>query len=293
MHGVKVVATAAGIGRLEDGEIAVLDSPFPHAGAVIGQTGSLSVLDACKVRERIPLNGCTLLAPLGTPNAIWGVGLNYHSKAARAGRGLPTEPILYLSASSAAPVVCGTVSIPMDQTLKMDYEGEIALVIGRRLYRAEPAEVWQAIEAITAANDLSARDVMQVTGNPTLAKSFPGFNPLGMSVSTPDELPDRDRIGVRTWLNDELLQDDTSAGMIFDVPELIARLSWFAALEPGDVVLTGTPAGTGQDHNCFLTAGDVIRVEVESALPLITTVAAPASAGPVAASAALLAGQAG
>ena len=101
--------------------------------------------------------------------------------------------------------------------------------------------MWPAVAALTAANDLSARDVMRTTGSPTLAKSFPGCNPLGMSLSTPDEVVDRDRIRVRTWVNDELRQDDTSAGLIFSVPDLVARLSHYAALEPGDVVLTGTP----------------------------------------------------
>jgi 2-keto-4-pentenoate hydratase/2-oxohepta-3-ene-1,7-dioic acid hydratase in catechol pathway len=169
--------------------------------------------------------------------------------------------------------------VPPDQTLELDYEGEIALVIGRRLYRAAPEDVWPAVAAITAANDISARDVMRTTGSPTLAKSFPGCNPLGMSLSTVDEVVDRDRIRVRTWVNDELRQDDTSAGLIFPVPELIARLSHYAALEPGDVVLTGTPAGTGQDRQRFLVPGDHVRVEVESVLPLETSVIAPVDDG--------------
>jgi 2-keto-4-pentenoate hydratase/2-oxohepta-3-ene-1,7-dioic acid hydratase in catechol pathway len=196
------------------------------------------------------------------------------------GRSAPTEPILYLSASSASTPADGTVRIPVDQTLEMDYEGEIAVVVGRRLYQVEAADVWASIAGVTAANDMSARDVMRVTGSPTLGKSFPGFNALGMSVSTLDEFADPNRIPVRTWVNDEMLQDDTSAGMIFGIPELLARLSRYAALEPGDVVLTGTPAGTGQDRRRFLVAGDVVRVEVGSVLPLVTTIAAPVSAGP-------------
>jgi 2-keto-4-pentenoate hydratase/2-oxohepta-3-ene-1,7-dioic acid hydratase in catechol pathway len=154
----------------------------------------------------------------------------------------------------------------------MDYEGEIAVVVGRRLYRAQPDEVWPAVAGITAGNDLTARDVMRATGAPVLAKSFPGFSPLGASLVTPDELPDRDRIGVRTLVNGELRQDDDSSGMIFLIPDLLARLSYYVALEPGDVVLTGTPAGTGQDRHCFLAVGDEIRVEVDSVLPLVTTV---------------------
>ncbi|MGH8862062.1 MAG: fumarylacetoacetate hydrolase family protein [Jatrophihabitantaceae bacterium] len=287
---MQVVATTAGVGRLEGRAVAVLDSPFPHAGAVIEATGSLHTLQACAVRDRVALDACELVMPLGRPRAIWGVGLNYRSKAALTRRPAPSEPILYLSASSATPSD-RSVAVPGEQTIEMDYEGEIVLVIGRRLYRAAPAQVWPAIAAITAGNDMSARDVMRATGSSTLAKSFPGFNPIGMSLSTPDEFADRDRIGLRTWVNGELHQDDTSAGLIFTVPELVSRLSYYAALEPGDVVLTGTPAGTGQDRNCFLTAGDVVRIEVDTVLPLVTAVAAHADAGRAPAS--LLADQRG
>lgn len=279
MPDVQVVATTAGVGRLDGDVVTVLDSPFPHPGAMIEQTGSLSGLSTCAARAELALPDATLLMPLGRPRAVWGVGLNYHSKAARTGRDVPPEPILYLSAPSTAgpdqPVV-----IPAVQTVEFDYEGEIALVIGARLYEADPEQVWPAIAAISAANDLSARDVMRRTGSPTLAKSFPGCNPIGMSLSTPDELPDRHCIGIRTYVNGDVCQDDTSAGMIFDIPDLIARLSRYAALEPGDVVLTGTPAGTGQDRNCFLVAGDIVRVEVDTVLPLVTAVAAPVADSP-------------
>jgi 2-keto-4-pentenoate hydratase/2-oxohepta-3-ene-1,7-dioic acid hydratase in catechol pathway len=272
---VQVVATTAGVGRVENGEIAVLDLPFPHAGALLEATGSLLPATTCSIRTRLPLADTPLLAPLGSPRAIWGVGLNYHSKAKQTHRRTPTEPILYLAASSAVVAPGSSVRIPVEHTVEMDYEGEIAVVVGRRLDRADPDDVWPAIAAVTAANDITARDVMRATAAPTLAKSFPGFNPIGASLVTPDELPDRDHIRVRTWVNDDLLQDDTSGGMIFPIPDLLARLSWFAALEPGDVVLTGTPAGTGQDRACFLAAGDEIRVEVDSVLPLCTTVGGP------------------
>ncbi|WP_344621103.1 fumarylacetoacetate hydrolase family protein [Dactylosporangium salmoneum] len=272
---MQVVSTVFGVGCVENDEIAILDTPFPHAGAVIEATGSLDVLTRCSVRERVALQGATLLAPLGSPRAVWGVGLNYQSKAAHTGRGLPSEPILYLGAPSAVLAPDAEVAVPSGRTVEMDYEGEVAIIIGRRLYRADPEQVWPSIAGITAANDMTARDVMRATATPTLAKSFPGFNPLGASVCTVDEFADRDCIPVRTWLNDELRQDDTSAGMIFSVPDLLARISWFAALEPGDVVLTGTPAGTGQDRGSYLTPGDRIRIEVGPVLPLVTTVAAP------------------
>lgn len=276
---VHLVTTASGLGRVESGEIALLDTPFPHLGAVVEQLGTLAGLNACPVRGRVSLDATVLLAPLGTPRAVWGVGLNYRSKAEHTGRALPTEPILYLGAPSAVVAPGAPVVIPAGQTLEMDYEGEIAVLVGRRLYQAPPEDVWPSVAGITAANDMTARDVMRTTSAPTLAKSFPGFNPLGASVCSLDEFADPDCIRVRTWVNDELRQDDTSAGMIFPVAELLSRISWFAALEPGDVVLTGTPAGTGQDRNRFLAPGDTIRIEVGPVLPLVTTVQAPPGDG--------------
>ncbi|WP_283138337.1 fumarylacetoacetate hydrolase family protein [Rhizohabitans arisaemae] len=276
MADVQLVTTKLGIARLEDETFALLDTPFPHIGAVIEQTGSIKTLASCRVRGRTRPADAELLPPLGRPRAIWGVGLNYLSKARLTGRAVPTEPILYLGAPSAVAGPGAVVTVPALRTREPDYEGEIAVVVGRRLYQAEPEAVWPAVAAVTAANDMTARDVMRATQAPTLAKSFPGFNPLGASVSDPEDLPDRDRIRVRTWVNGELTQDDTSDGMIFPIPELLARLSWFAALEPGDVVLTGTPAGTGQDRGSFLADGDEIRVEIDSVLPLTTVVAAPA-----------------
>ncbi|MCM2393511.1 fumarylacetoacetate hydrolase family protein [Streptomyces albipurpureus] len=276
---MQVVTTQAGLGRIEDGAFALLDTAFPHIGAVLEQEGSLQCLASCAVRRRIPLDEITPTALLGRPHAVWGVGLNYLSKAARAGRGVPEQPILYLAASSGVSVPGAQVVIPPAVT-EPDYEGEIAIVVGRRLHQATESEVWPAIAGITAANDMTARDVMRTTGIPALAKSYPGFTPLGPSLRTPDDLADRAAIRVRTQVNGELLQDDTSAGMIFPIPDLLSRLSWFAALEPGDVVLTGTPAGTGQDRACFLADGDEVRVEVDGVLPLVTRIARPLDAAP-------------
>lgn len=273
MVDMHAVTTPAGIGRVENDEIALLDTPFPDLGAVLQETGSLDALRSTPVVERVPLASAELGAPLGTPRAVWGIGLNYKSKAARAGRDLPTDPILFLAASSAVLAPGSSVALPEDSTQQMDYEAEIAVVIGRPLYCAEPDQVWSSIAGITAANDMTARDVMRSTSIPVLAKSFPGFKPLGASVCTLDELADRDSIPVRSWVNDELHQDDTSAGLIFPIPELISRISRYAPLQPGDVVLTGTPAGTGQDRGCFLAPGDRIRVEVGPVLPLTTSVA--------------------
>jgi 2-keto-4-pentenoate hydratase/2-oxohepta-3-ene-1,7-dioic acid hydratase in catechol pathway len=265
---VQVARDDRGIGRIENGTFVLLAAPWPDLSAVIAETGSLDVLASCAVVDRAPLAEVVLRGPL-RPRALWGVGLNYRSKAARAGRALPDEPILYLAAAASVAGPGDTVELPAD-VAEPDYEGEIAVVLGRRLYRAAPEEVWAAVAGITAANDLTARDVMRATGTPALAKSYPGFSPLGASVSDLAELPDRDAIRVRTTVSGVVTQDDTSAGMIFAVDDLLSRLSHHVALEPGDLVLTGTPAGTGQDRSCFLADGDEVTVEVDGVLPLTT-----------------------
>jgi 2-keto-4-pentenoate hydratase/2-oxohepta-3-ene-1,7-dioic acid hydratase in catechol pathway len=280
---VHVVTTQLGLGRLDGPCVLLLDTPFAHLGQVIEATGSLAVLAHAPVVGERTLDelGAIVRAPLARPRATWGVGLNYHSKAALTGRAVPTEPIIYLAAGTACDPGAD-VELPAGQTVQMDYEAELAVIVGQRLYRADPGQVWSHLAAITAGNDLSARDVMIRTSTPTLAKSFPGFNPLGASVLSIDELPDRDDIRVRSWVNGELRQDDSSQGLIFSIPELVSRISWYAALEPGDVIMTGTPAGTGQDRQDFLRPGDEVVVQVGDVLPLISRVVALGSRTPTA-----------
>jgi 2-keto-4-pentenoate hydratase/2-oxohepta-3-ene-1,7-dioic acid hydratase in catechol pathway len=155
-------------------------------------------------------------------------------------------------------------------SVQVDYEGEVAIVIGRRMHEASPGDAWAHVAGISAANDVTARDVMAATGNPTLAKSFPGFGAIGASVLALSSVDTPDGIPVRTWVNGQLRQESTTAELIFRVPDLLAHISRYCALEPGDVVLTGTPAGTGQDRNEFLRPGDVVEVSVGNVLPLRT-----------------------
>jgi 2-keto-4-pentenoate hydratase/2-oxohepta-3-ene-1,7-dioic acid hydratase in catechol pathway len=264
---VHVVMTAAGLGRVEDGAVAVLDAPYPDAGTLIEETGSLDALATARVVRHVPLDQ-RLLPPLRRPQALWGVGLNYRCKAATTGRPLPDRPILYLASPSSLAAPGEPVRVPAGRTEEMDYEAEIAVILGRPLYRAAERDAWAAVAAVTAANDLTARDVMRTTAAPVLAKSFPGFTALGASLLSRDEVADSCAIGVRAWVNGEPRQHGSSADMIFSIPELLARISWYAALRPGDVVLTGTPAGTGQDRGDFLRPGDTVRVEIDGVLAL-------------------------
>jgi 2-keto-4-pentenoate hydratase/2-oxohepta-3-ene-1,7-dioic acid hydratase in catechol pathway len=255
---VHLVATIDGLARIEGDEASLLDLPFPDVAALLAAGETLATNARCL--RRVPLKDLKLISPLGTARAIWLVGLNYHSKARITARALPTQPLLFLKSPSA---LGGPVELPTD---KVDYEGEVAIVIGRTAFDLRPEEVWAHIAGISAANDITARDVMMATGSPTLAKSYPGFGVVGPSVL---EVDDGD-IPIRTLVNGVVQQDSSTAELIFTVPELVARISRFAVLEPGDVVLTGTPAGTGQDRDTYLRPGDVVEVQAGAALPLRT-----------------------
>jgi 2-keto-4-pentenoate hydratase/2-oxohepta-3-ene-1,7-dioic acid hydratase in catechol pathway len=275
-----VLVTRQGLARREGDEIALLDLPHRDVGALISDAGSLEPARTARVTGRLPLEEgmAGALAPLPAPGTVWGVGLNYRSKARVTGRDVPREPILYVSSASSVAGPGGRLPFPDGCTEQLDAEAEIAVVIGRRLYRADERDVWPAVAGVTAGNDLTARDVMKQTGAPVLAKSFPGCTPLGASVLAAADIADVAAIGVRGWVNGELRQDDTSADMLWSIPELLARISWFAALEPGDVFLSGTPSGTGQDRGSYLWPGDRVTVEVDGVLPLHTTVVPAAAA---------------
>ena len=270
---VRIIETTDGLARWEPDSVALLDVPYPTLTAVLAEHGRLEPLASAPVRDRRELDQVRHSRP--GVGSVWGVGLNYRSKALRTGRALPIEPILFLAPPVAVAAADSTVVVPATMTAEMDYEAEIGFVVGATIYQASADQVWPALAAVTAVNDMTARDVMRNTGVPTLAKGFPGFKPLGSSYASLDELRDPECIRVRSWVNDELRQDDTSAGMIFAVPDLIARLSQFVPLHPGDVVITGTPAGTGQDRGEFLADGDTVRIEVDAVLPLLTRVVAP------------------
>ncbi|MFI7025606.1 fumarylacetoacetate hydrolase family protein [Micromonospora sp. NPDC049900] len=272
---MNLVATGHGLGLLEGAEVALLDLPYPDVAAMLAIGEGWAPVRAARVRERWPFDGLgsALSCPLASARAFWGVGLNYHSKVAQTGRAVPESPVLFLRSPAAVSGPGATVTLPA-ASRQVDYEGELAVVVGRRMSGVPAADVWSYLAGVTAANDLTARDVMAVTGNPSLAKSFAGFGALGSSVrELTGPLPGAST-SVSTWVNGVLRQHSRIDDQIFRVPELLARISHYSVLEPGDVVLTGTPAGTGQDRSDFLRDGDVVEVSVTGVLPLRTLFAA-------------------
>ncbi len=274
---METIATSHGLARVEGSELAVLDLPYADVGELLCDTGSLSLVDSATVTRRLPLSRVSEVVrpPLAARRTtVWGVGLNYRAKAALRGRAVPDFPILFIKPPSSLAGPVDPISVPAGLSAEVDYEAELGIVIGRPMHGVSAATAWDHVAGIVTANDFTCRDVMAQTKTPLLAKGLPAFAPLGPSVLPIDEVADRDDVPVRSWVNGEQRQDGRTSDLIFPVAELLSIISRYGRLEPGDVVLTGTPPGTGQDLGKFLLPGDEIRVAVGDLVPLVSVVAA-------------------
>jgi 2-keto-4-pentenoate hydratase/2-oxohepta-3-ene-1,7-dioic acid hydratase in catechol pathway len=207
-----------------------------------------------------------LLAPIPRPGKIIGVGLNYNDHAAEVGRPKQSIPRLFVKVSSSVVGPDAAVAIPPNVS-KLDFEVELAVVIGKRATRVKEADAIGYVGGYTILNDLSAREFQfEVTPALTsLAKSMDGFCPMGPWIVTADELGDGSGLGVRTWVNGDKMQDGTTSDLIFSVAALVAYISQYMTLEPGDVIATGTPAGVGAFRKppLFLKSGDRVKLEID------------------------------
>ena len=204
-------------------------------------------------------------APLASPSKIVCVGLNYHDHCLETGAPVPERPLLFAKFPSSLTGHEQPVSWPEGLTEQVDWEAELAVVVGRRLKAAGPGEVLDAVFGYTAANDVSARDLQFGDGQWTRGKSIDSFCPLGPVVVTAGEYGDPQRRALATRVNGETVQDSSTAAMIHDVRTILSFASQALTLEPGDLVLTGTPAGCGAFRSppVYLQPGDVVEVEVE------------------------------
>ncbi len=212
----------------------------------------------------LPTCGEPLGAPL-RPGKIVGVGLNYRDHAAEMGEAVPASPVLFAKPPSSVIGPGEPIVVDPAVTTFADWEVELAVIVGRPLLRATVDEAREAVFGYTVANDVTARDVQQQEGQWTRAKSMHTFCPLGPVVVRPGELGDPRELALRTRLNGELVQDSSTAQMAFGVFDLLAFCSHSFLLEPGDVLLTGTPPGVGMsmDPPRPLRHGDVVECEVE------------------------------
>ncbi len=207
----------------------------------------------------------SLLAPVSPPN-VYGIGLNYREHARNMGAEIPEFPPVFMKPTTTIAHPGEDILLPKlcTQGPEVDYECELAVVIGRRVRDISVADALKCVLGYTAANEVTARKwakVSQIRG-----KSFDRFCPLGPAIVTADEIPDPQKLRLTTTLNGEVMQDGNTSDMIFSVAEIISFVSQDTTLLPGTVIVTGTPPGAGfaRDPQVFLQDGDEVQVEIEN-----------------------------
>ena len=268
-------STRAGVARGNAGTLELLDIPEPDLGAVIA-AGTLERAKSAPARESIDFAAADLLAPIPDPGEFALTGLNYRSHCEEIGHAVPTELPFGLIPAIAVNHPGASIVIPSEAPAHVDYEGEIGIIIGRHADNVAAADAWDYIAGLCACNDVSARDV-QAGGMAAIpkAKGFPSFKPFGPGLLTVDELTLPLDISVKTWVNGELRQSSRSTDMIFGVPQVVEAMSARKPLEPGTLILSGTPSGVAHGGKFpFLKPGDVVEVEIEGLPRLINPVVA-------------------
>ncbi|MEM6561787.1 MAG: fumarylacetoacetate hydrolase family protein [Planctomycetota bacterium] len=248
------------------------DTQLTAARVIVGDLfGDYSITD-----DVLPVE--QLLAPI-VPTDILCIGLNYRAHAEETGSAVPENPMLFIKASNALNDPGAVIPMPTrTRTHMVDYEAELAVVIGKDCKDVSAADALDYVFGYTAANDVSARDWQKDKklggGQFARGKSFDGFCPLGPCIATRDEIADPNDLAIRCTLNGAVMQESNTSDMIFDVRTLIESLSSTMTLRQGSVLLTGTPPGVGmaREPQVWLKAGDEVVVEVEGVGKLVNSV---------------------
>ena len=206
----------------------------------------------------------TLGPPVPRPGKVICIGLNYKDHAAESNMAVPKSPVTFSKYVTSVTGPGRPIALPAVSS-QVDYEAELAVVIGRRAKHVPIERAWDYVLGYTNLNDVSARDFQFADGQWQRGKSCDTFAPMGPAIVTPDEVGDPHALRIRLRLNGETMQDSSTGQLIFGIDHLIAFLSQTVTLEPGDVIATGTPPGVGfaRKPPVFLKAGDVVEVEVE------------------------------
>jgi acylpyruvate hydrolase len=223
--------------------------------------------------DGVAIEATTLLTPLASPGKIVCIGQNYHAHAEEQGKEAPKLPTFFAKFQNALAPPGATVKLP--DWSRVDYEAEVAFVVGRRAKDVPEADALEHIAGYTLLNDLSARDYQFKTPQWMPGKVFDGSAPCGPALVTPDEAGPADAIEFDLRLNGELMQEGTTADLVHSIPALVAYLSMLMTLEPGDIVSTGTPAGVGslRDPRVWLAPGDEVVISSARLGVLATTLA--------------------
>jgi 2-keto-4-pentenoate hydratase/2-oxohepta-3-ene-1,7-dioic acid hydratase in catechol pathway len=236
-----------GIVALGDAGIRQVEAAVANAGAAV-----------------IPTAGATLLPPIADPAKLICIGLNYRDHAAEVKLPLPDSLAVFAKWPNTLIGAGAAIVIP-PESFRVDYEAELAFVVGRRARRVAEADALSFVFGYMNFNDVSVRDYQARTSQWTIGKVFDTHGPSGPWLVTRDEIADPQQLRVRTTIGDEVLQDSSTAEMVFGVAKIVAELSAVMTLEPGDIVATGTPAGVGTSRNPrrWLKPGETVRVEID------------------------------
>lgn len=257
-------------------DLALADPSLPNDVRTFLEAGEPALAGARRVLRRLasgqvdaraihPAAGLELLSPVPNPSKVVAVGVNYLDHCREAGIEPPDSPVLF--AKFPTSVIGTGQPIVWDPALtrKVDYEAELAVVIGSEARHVPADRALDVVFGYTCANDVTARDLQKGDGQWVRAKSLDTFCPLGPHLVTADEVPDPGALRVASRVNGATMQDSSTAQMIFDVPALIEFITRAFTLLPGDVILTGTPVGVGayREPPLFLQHGDVVEIEIE------------------------------
>ena len=266
---MRLVSFEGGFGRLEDGAVVPM-GPSLVDWLAFGTQGVAT-------GRPLPLAETRLLAPVPRPGKIVCIGLNYRDHARETGQEIPSEPVLFSKYANSVVGPGADVVVPPEAD-RIDYEAELAVVIGRRAGAVPVADALDHVAGYTCANDVTSRSLQFRSSQWLLGKAIDTFLPLGPQLVTADEVPDPQALGIRCLVNDELRQSSDAGQMVFGVAELISFASRTITLEPGDLLVTGTPSGVGMaaDPPWFLSPGDRMRVEIDGLGELDNTVRARA-----------------
>ncbi len=253
------------MGVLEDNHI----HPFPAIPDLVTllHESSPSVLAKSVLQEKaqsVSLGEVRLLAPIQRPPKIICLGLNYADHAEETGRPRPVAPILFSKPPTAVIGPGDAIVLPKDS--QVDYEVELAIIIGKEGRHIPEEQALKHVGGYTVFNDVSARNYQYRDRQWFRGKGFDTFAPMGPCLVLPDQIPDPQNLRLQLRLNNETLQDSTTANMIFTIPQIISDISSVLTLEIGDVIATGTPSGVGfvrKPQPIFLKPGDIVEAEIE------------------------------
>jgi len=263
--GIVDLTAASGTGEIALGPGMSIPEVIQTADGIQGIAKSIEALSAETTKQNLlSRDQVQYLAPVPRPQKIFGIGLNYHDHAEETGMTKPSEPLLFAMFANTVVGPEDSIVIPPVSN-KIDYEAELAVVIGRRARNVPIGKALDFVAGYTIVNDVSARD-LQLNDNQWIrGKSFDTALPMGPVLVPTSDLGDAGNLDISLKLNGTTMQDSNTRHLIFDVPQLVSYISEAFTLEPGDIIATGTPGGVGfaRKPPVYLKDGDVVEIEIE------------------------------